>query len=221
MTPSEVVFDPFSEEYFNSPWEIYRRMREEAPVYYNAEQDFYALSRHADVAAAFKDHETFSSAYGLDLAMVKSGEPLPIKMIILMDPPEHRQVDAAQAVDPAGVVQVRGGGERAFRTVAVAVAVAVTIGINRRRCCCRCCVCVCVCGRRRVTRLRLRRAEPPVREHRDDRERDEQRGDECQGDRHGERPEQLPDEFGDEALCQARGGGFSLDDYSVRHGGVS
>jgi cytochrome P450 len=92
MTTSKLVFDPFSEEYFNSPWEIYRRMREEAPVYYNEEQDFYALSRHADVAAAFKNWETFSSAYGLDLAMVKSGEPLPMKMIILMDPPEHRQM---------------------------------------------------------------------------------------------------------------------------------
>lgn len=92
MTATELVFDPFSEEFFNGPWEIYRRLREEAPVYYNAEHDFYALSRHADVAAAFKDHETFSSAYGLDLAMVKSGEPVPMKMIILMDPPEHRKM---------------------------------------------------------------------------------------------------------------------------------
>jgi cytochrome P450 len=92
MTTSELVFDPFSAEFFNGPWEIYRRMREEAPVYYNAEHDFYALSRHEDVAAAFKDHETFSSAYGLDLAMVKSNEPLMMKAIILMDPPEHRQM---------------------------------------------------------------------------------------------------------------------------------
>ncbi|ORB29641.1 cytochrome P450 [Mycolicibacterium parafortuitum] len=92
MTAAELVFDPFSEEFFNGPWELYRRLREEAPVYYNPEHDFYALSRHADVAAAFKDYETFSSAYGLDLAMVKSGEPLPMKMIILMDPPEHRQM---------------------------------------------------------------------------------------------------------------------------------
>ncbi|KUI38767.1 cytochrome [Mycobacterium sp. IS-1496] len=91
-TNSDLVFDPFSEEYFNEPWEIYRRMREEAPVYYNEELDFYALSRHADVAAAFKDYETFSSAYGLDLSMVKTGEPAPFKMIILMDPPEHRQM---------------------------------------------------------------------------------------------------------------------------------
>ena len=34
--------------------EDYRRMREEAPVYYNADQDFYALSRHEDVAAAYR-----------------------------------------------------------------------------------------------------------------------------------------------------------------------
>ncbi|EKF25581.1 cytochrome P450 family protein [Mycolicibacterium hassiacum DSM 44199] len=91
-TASQLVFDPFSEEFFNGPWEIYRRMREEAPVYYNEEYDFYALSRHEDVAAAYKDWETFSSAYGLDLAMVKSGEPPMIKAIILMDPPEHRQM---------------------------------------------------------------------------------------------------------------------------------
>ena len=67
-------------------------MREEAPVYYNAEHDFYALSRHEDVAAAYKDFETYSSAYGLDLAMVRSDEPMMVKMIILMDPPEHRQM---------------------------------------------------------------------------------------------------------------------------------
>ncbi|BBY92885.1 cytochrome P450 [Mycobacterium gallinarum] len=92
MTASKVVFDPFSEEYFNGPWDIYRRMREETPVYYNEAEDFYALSRHEDVAAAYKDFATYSSAYGLDLAMVRSGEPPPMKMIILMDPPEHRHM---------------------------------------------------------------------------------------------------------------------------------
>ena len=92
MTTSEVVFDPFSEEFFNGPYEIYRRMREESPVYYNEEYDFYALSRHEDVAAAFKDFQTYSSAYGLDLATVQSNQPMPVKMIIVMDPPEHRQM---------------------------------------------------------------------------------------------------------------------------------
>jgi cytochrome P450 len=91
MTKSQLVFDPFSEEYFTNPFEMYRRMREEAPVYYNAEHDFYALTRHEDVAAAFKDFETYSSARGCDLAMVKSDEP-PQKSIIFMDPPEHRHM---------------------------------------------------------------------------------------------------------------------------------
>jgi cytochrome P450 len=92
MTTAKLVFDPFSEEFFNGPWDIYRRLREEAPVYYNEEYDFYALSRHEDVATAYKDFETYSSAYGLDLASVRSEEPLAAKMIILMDPPEHRSM---------------------------------------------------------------------------------------------------------------------------------
>ncbi|OBF92034.1 cytochrome [Mycobacterium sp. 852002-51152_SCH6134967] len=92
MTTSKIVFDPFSQEYFDGPWEIYRRLREEAPVYYNEELDFYALSRHEDISAAYKDFATYSSAYGLDLATIRSDEPMPAKMIILMDPPEHRHM---------------------------------------------------------------------------------------------------------------------------------
>lgn len=92
MTTSQVVFDPFSADFFNGPYETYRRMREEAPVYYSAEYDFYALTRHADVAFAFKDFETYSSVYGVDLAMVRTGQKVPAKMIISMDPPEHRHM---------------------------------------------------------------------------------------------------------------------------------
>ncbi|WP_110917989.1 cytochrome P450 [Mycolicibacterium septicum] len=92
MTTSQVVFDPFSADFFNGPYETYRRMREEAPVYYSAEYDFYALTRHADVSFAFKDFETYSSAYGVDLAMVRTGQKVPAKMIISMDPPEHRHM---------------------------------------------------------------------------------------------------------------------------------
>jgi cytochrome P450 len=94
MTKAKLVFDPFSEEFFKGPFETYRRMREEAPVYHSEEHDFYALTRHADVAPAFKDFETYSSRYGLDLATVSSGE-LPAggeNMIILMDPPAHRNM---------------------------------------------------------------------------------------------------------------------------------
>lgn len=89
MTVSHLVFDPFSEEFFNGPYDTYRRMRDEAPVYYSEQ---YALSRHEDVAAAYKNFETYSSARGVDLAMVRSQEPIPHKSIIVMDPPEHRQM---------------------------------------------------------------------------------------------------------------------------------
>ncbi|MGB7163803.1 MAG: cytochrome P450 [Mycobacterium sp.] len=91
MTTSKVVFDPFSNEFFNSPYATYRRMRDEEPVYYSENYDFYALTRHADVVAAIKDSETFSSSRGVDLEMVQSGNPVP-PLISLMDPPEHRRM---------------------------------------------------------------------------------------------------------------------------------
>lgn len=91
MTKAQVIFDPFSEEFFNNPFDMYRRMRQDAPLYYNEDSDFYALTRHEDVAAALKDHEAFSSSRGCDLAMVQSDEP-PQKSIIFMDPPDHRHM---------------------------------------------------------------------------------------------------------------------------------
>ncbi|MGV0770384.1 cytochrome P450 [Mycobacterium syngnathidarum] len=91
MTKAQVIFDPFSEEFFNNPFDMYRRMRQDAPLYYNEDSDFYALTRHEDVSAALKDHEAFSSTRGCDLAMVQSDEP-PQKSIIFMDPPDHRHM---------------------------------------------------------------------------------------------------------------------------------
>ncbi|MCW2515351.1 MAG: cytochrome [Mycobacterium sp.] len=91
MTKPKLVFHPCSQEYFDNPYEVYKRMRDEAPLYYDEDEDFYALTRHEDVAAAFKDHESFSSARGCDLGMVRSGE-VPQKSIIFMDPPDHRHM---------------------------------------------------------------------------------------------------------------------------------
>ena len=85
-----VVFDPFSADFYRDPHAFYPRLRAQAPVFYNADYDFYALSRHADVAAGLKDFTTFSSAYGVDLGMVRTGQKAPAKMIISIDPPEHR-----------------------------------------------------------------------------------------------------------------------------------
>ncbi|GBG36283.1 cytochrome P450 [Mycobacterium montefiorense] len=93
MATAHLVFDPFSEQFFTDPYPTYRRMREEAPVYYDERHDFYALTRHEDVSAAFKDYQTYSSARGIDLAMVKNNAlPQESKSMIFMDPPEHRRM---------------------------------------------------------------------------------------------------------------------------------
>jgi cytochrome P450 len=93
MATAQLIFDPFSEEFFNDPYPTYQRMRQEAPVYYDQTHDFYALTRHEDVSAAFKDYETYSSARGIDLAMVKNNDlPQESKSMIFMDPPEHRRM---------------------------------------------------------------------------------------------------------------------------------
>lgn len=91
---SPIEFDPFSQDFFDGAYDTYRRLRDEAPVYYSAKWDFWALTRYDDVAPGTKDHETFSSAKGATLDMVHSHDdaiPVP-KVIISMDPPEHEKM---------------------------------------------------------------------------------------------------------------------------------
>jgi len=89
-----IEFDPFSQDFFDGAYDTYRRLRDEAPVYYSAKWDFWALTRYDDVAPATRDHETYSSAKGATLDMVKAHDdaiPVP-KVIISMDPPEHEKM---------------------------------------------------------------------------------------------------------------------------------
>ncbi|MGO9186566.1 cytochrome P450 [Mycobacterium sp.] len=85
-----VEFDPFSEDFFNDPFNTYRRLRDHAPVYYSEKYGFWALSRYEDVAPALKDFQTYSSARGITLDMyLAEPDPTQPKLIIMMDPPEH------------------------------------------------------------------------------------------------------------------------------------
>jgi cytochrome P450 len=56
---SKVHYDPYDVELNSDPFPMFRRLREQAPLYYNAEHDFYALSRFADVNKGLVNHETF------------------------------------------------------------------------------------------------------------------------------------------------------------------
>jgi cytochrome P450 len=94
VSGDSIEFDPFSQDFFNGAYNTYRRLRDEAPVYYSDRWDFWALTRYDDVAPGTRDHETFSSAKGATLDMVKAHDdaiPVP-KVIISMDPPEHEKM---------------------------------------------------------------------------------------------------------------------------------
>jgi len=84
-----VEFDPFSYEVHEDPYPFYRRLRDEAPAYWNERLGFWALSRHADVLAAFKEPLRFSSAGGVSLERSSQVDPSTVAFFIAMDPPRH------------------------------------------------------------------------------------------------------------------------------------
>jgi cytochrome P450 len=84
-----IVFDPFSDTFFDDPYATYARLRDEAPVYFNDEYGFYAISRYDDVVAAHGDPKRFVSSYGVTLELLLQKKPMDTNMMIIMDPPTH------------------------------------------------------------------------------------------------------------------------------------
>ena len=70
-TPSSTGI-PFDVEIDTDPYDIWRRLRDDAPLYRNERYDFYALSRFDDVEAAHRDPKTFSSAHGTVLELMEA-----------------------------------------------------------------------------------------------------------------------------------------------------
>jgi cytochrome P450 len=93
---SPVEFDPFSDVFFDDPYDMYRRLRDEAPVFHSERYGFWALSRYDDVARAHKDWEAFSSSHGVDLNSLSTdpAEVANFQSIIMMDPPAHDRLRA-------------------------------------------------------------------------------------------------------------------------------
>ncbi|WP_156766696.1 cytochrome P450 [Mycobacterium sp. E2327] len=85
-------------ETWPNPWPMYRALRDHDPVHHvvpegRPDRDYYVLSRHADVWAAARDHETFSSAQGLtveygELEMIGLQDNPPF---VMQDPPVHTE----------------------------------------------------------------------------------------------------------------------------------
>jgi len=84
---SDVYYDPYDFEIDADPYPVWRRLRDEAPLYHNDKHGFFALSRFEDVWTAYHDTATFSSTHGV---MPESlDDPIGLPLVIFMDPPEH------------------------------------------------------------------------------------------------------------------------------------
>ncbi|HEX2383529.1 MAG TPA: cytochrome P450 [Acidimicrobiales bacterium] len=85
----DLYYDPYDVDINADPYPVFRRLREEAPLYYNDSHDFYAASRYDDVERGLKDRETFISGRGGVLELIKSGIEIPPGTVIFEDPPTH------------------------------------------------------------------------------------------------------------------------------------
>jgi len=78
------TLNPYSYEFHEDPFPIYRQLRDDAPCYHNSALQFWALSRYDDVLAALHDPETYCSRYGITLEQDNS-----LPMLLTTDPPAH------------------------------------------------------------------------------------------------------------------------------------
>ncbi len=90
MGVTDLVFNPFGFSHHDDPYVVYKWMRDEAPLYWNDELEFWALSRFDDVLEGFRDTELMSSAGGIALENRRPiGESMGFDQMIEFDPPEH------------------------------------------------------------------------------------------------------------------------------------
>lgn len=85
----DLYYDPFDFAIDDDPYPVWRRMREEAPLYYNERHDFYALSRYDDVARELPNWQTYRSGRGTTMDVITSGFDVPPGVILFEDPPLH------------------------------------------------------------------------------------------------------------------------------------
>ncbi len=86
--PDDLRWDPFDESLKDEPHPVWKRLRDEAPVYYNEQYDFWALSRFDDIDRAHRDPQRYSSAHSTVLESMTE-EAQTEGMMIFLDPPEH------------------------------------------------------------------------------------------------------------------------------------
>lgn len=84
----DLYYDPFDFDVDLRAHDVWKRMRDEAPLYRNDTHDFYALTRYDDVLEGLLDTDRFVSRYGTSLDLM-TDEPFPMPLFIFRDPPDH------------------------------------------------------------------------------------------------------------------------------------
>ena len=85
----DLYYDPYDFGIDTDPYPVWRRLRDEQPLYFNEKYEFWALSRFDDVDRALVDWRNYSSAKGTLLELIRSGMEIPVGSIIFEDPPDH------------------------------------------------------------------------------------------------------------------------------------
>jgi cytochrome P450 len=88
-TTTDLYYDPSDIGINADPYPVYRRLREEAPLYYNGPHDFFAVSRFEDVERGLANRETFISGRGAIIELIRAGIEMPSGVLIFEDPPVH------------------------------------------------------------------------------------------------------------------------------------
>jgi cytochrome P450 len=88
-TTTDVYYDPYDVDIDADPYPVFRRLREEAPLYYNESHDFYAVSRFDDVERGYLDPKTYISGRGGILELIRANIEMPSGVLIFEDPPVH------------------------------------------------------------------------------------------------------------------------------------
>src|ERR1700712_567455 len=88
-----IHYDPLSYADFDAPYDLFKRLRDAAPVYYNARRKLYIVSRYDDVRAGLGDHLRLSNRLGNDIDGTHDsyGTGMPVKI----GPPRHTALRAA------------------------------------------------------------------------------------------------------------------------------
>ncbi|HKK51465.1 MAG TPA: cytochrome P450, partial [Myxococcota bacterium] len=95
QTEDRLRYSPFLPEVMADPFPWYRRLRDEAPAYYIAEYDAWAISRFEDVWRATEQPEIFTTVRGTTAAQAISKVEPPVPSINQIDPPEHTRLRKA------------------------------------------------------------------------------------------------------------------------------